>query len=30
MLTIIDAALTPSTDADKFHIKIWAKDSGAG
>jgi hypothetical protein len=27
MLTAIDAKLTPSTDDDKFRIKIWDKDS---
>ena len=27
MLTAIDAALTPSTEVDKFRIKIWDKDS---
>jgi hypothetical protein len=25
MLTAIDAALTPSTEVDKFRIKIWDK-----
>jgi parallel beta-helix repeat protein len=28
MLTAIDAALTPSTDVDRFRIKIWDKDNG--
>ena len=28
MLTATDAALTPSTDADLFRIKIWDKDNG--
>ena len=28
MLTAIDEALTPSTDVDKFRIKIWNKDDG--
>jgi len=27
MLTAIDAKLTPSTEADKFRIKIWDKDT---
>ncbi len=27
MLTAIDAKLTPSTDVDKFRIKIWDKDN---
>jgi hypothetical protein len=26
LLSVIDAALTPSTDSDLFRIKIWAKD----
>ena len=25
MLTAVDAALTPSTEVDKFRIKIWDK-----
>jgi len=28
MLTAIDAKLTPSTEVDKFRIKIWDKDTG--
>ena len=28
MITATDAALTPSTDADLFRIKIWDKDNG--
>jgi len=28
MLSAIDEALTPSTDADLFRIKIWDKDNG--
>ena len=28
MLTAVDAALTPSTEVDKFRIKIWDKDNG--
>ena len=28
MLSAIDAALTPSTEVDKFRIKIWDKDDG--
>ena len=28
MLTAVDAALTPSTQVDKFRIKIWDKDNG--
>jgi hypothetical protein len=28
MLTAIDAKLTPSTDVDRFRIKIWDKDNG--
>ena len=27
-VSVIDANLTPSTDVDKFRIKIWDKDSG--
>lgn len=27
MLTAVDAKLTPSTDVDKFRIKIWDKDT---
>ena len=27
LLTVVDAALTPSTDVDLFRIKIWNKDS---
>ena len=28
MLSAIDEALTPSTDVDRFRIKIWDKDDG--
>jgi len=28
MLSAVDEALTPSTDADPFRIKIWDKDNG--
>jgi hypothetical protein len=28
MLIAIDAALTPSTEVDKFRIKIWDRDNG--
>ena len=28
MLKAIDEKLTPSTDVDKFNIKIWDKDNG--
>ena len=28
MLTVIDEALTPSTDVDLFRIKIWDRDTG--
>jgi len=30
MLTAIDAELTPSTEVDKFRIKIWDKDTDEG
>lgn len=28
LLSAIDADLTPSTDVDRFRIKIWEKDNG--
>ena len=28
LLSAIDAAQTPSTDVDRFRIKIWDKDAG--
>ena len=28
MLTAVDAELTPSTEVDRFRIKIWDRDNG--